>query len=210
MQTLPTLSHLDPREYQSPIVIILPSTPQYLPPIHQTLSLSCSLDSSPNDHQTAVLRIMYMSICVERQVCIHTYTHIQIHTYIVQLHMYIHTSTHTHIYELISSRKDCSHSQAGIESEATETCCRDGQHSYRWQEDKQQLCVQETGGVLQHLLRTTGCMKAIMRRLGNMGRTNSTGWQKSMEVMCSAAWRRECGLARVPAALTSYRPWPIF
>ena len=52
---------------------------------------------------------------------------------------------------------------------------------------------------------TVGCIKKVMRRFGNVGRTCSKGLQKSIQAMSAAALRRECGLKRVLAALKEYR-----
>ena len=52
---------------------------------------------------------------------------------------------------------------------------------------------------------TVGCIKKVMRRMGNLGRTRSTGLQKNVQAMASAALHRQCGFDRVLAALREYR-----
>ena len=52
---------------------------------------------------------------------------------------------------------------------------------------------------------TVGCIKKVMRRMGNLGRTRSMGVQKNVQAMASTALHRQCGLDRVLAALKEYR-----
>ena len=52
---------------------------------------------------------------------------------------------------------------------------------------------------------TVGCIKKVMRRMGNLGRTRSTGLQKNVQAMASAALHRQCGFDRVLPGLKEYR-----